>query len=227
MPKYDWPEISKRTLLGKRISRLDGPEKASGRAKYASDLKRPGQLYAKFLRSPYAHAKVVSIDTSAAEKMPGVKAVKICQGKGPGGEIQWALDEVVGVVAVDEQTAEDALKKIVVKYEKLPHLVNERDISKAGDRAKPGHGAQAARLGAGLLQEASHGFRGHIRGAEPLASENMAFLDSRALDNPGVARVDHARKFCIGEQIRRQIAVNSSDRGSGRKGQRLESGLIE
>ena len=43
----------------------------------------------------------------------------------------------VGVVAVDEQTAEDALKKIVVKYEKLPHLVNERDLSKAGYRAKP------------------------------------------------------------------------------------------
>lgn len=137
MPKYEWPEKSKRTLVGTRVSRLDGPDKVSGKAKYASDVKRPGQLYAKFLRSPYAHAKVVSIDISAAEKMPGVKAVKICQNKGPGSEIQWALDEVVGVVAVDEQTAEDALKKIVVKYEKLPHLVNERDLAKAGDRAKP------------------------------------------------------------------------------------------
>jgi xanthine dehydrogenase YagR molybdenum-binding subunit len=137
MSKYDWPEKSRRTLLGKRIARLDGPDKVSGKAKYASDLKRPGQLYAKFLRCPYAHAKVVSIDVSAAEKLPGVKAVKICENKGPGSEIQWALDEVVGVVAVDEQTAEDALKKIVVKYEKLPHLVNERDLSKAGDRAKP------------------------------------------------------------------------------------------
>ena len=137
MSKYDWPEKSQRTLLGKRIARLDAPEKVSGKAKYASDLKRPGQLYAKFLRCPYAHAKVVSIDVSAAEKLPGVKAVKICENKGPGSEIQWALDEVVGVVAVDEQTAEDALKKIVVKYEKLPHLVNERDLSKAGDRAKP------------------------------------------------------------------------------------------
>jgi xanthine dehydrogenase YagR molybdenum-binding subunit len=137
MPKYEWPEKSKRSLLGTRVSRLDGPDKVSGKAKYASDVKRPGQLYAKFLRSPYAHAKVVSIDISAAEKMPGVKAVKICQNKGPGSEIQWALDEIVGVVAVDEQTAEDALKKIVVKYEKLPHLVKERDLSKVGDRAKP------------------------------------------------------------------------------------------
>ncbi len=136
MPKYDWPEKSKRSLIGRRASRLDGPDKVSGRAKYTSDLNRPGQLHAKFLRCPYAHAKVVSIDISAAEKMPGVKAVKICEKKGPGSEILWALDEVVGVVAVDEQSAEDALRKIVVKYEKLPHLVNERDLSKAGDRAK-------------------------------------------------------------------------------------------
>ena len=47
MPKYEWPEKSKRTLLGTRVSRLDGPEKVSGKAKYASDIKRPGQLYAK------------------------------------------------------------------------------------------------------------------------------------------------------------------------------------
>jgi xanthine dehydrogenase YagR molybdenum-binding subunit len=137
MPKYEWPEKSKRAILGQRVAKLDSPDKASGRAKYASDLKRPGQLYAKFLRCPYAHAKVVSIDISAAEKMPGVKAVKICEKKGPGSEILWALDEVVGVVAVDEHAAEDALRKIVVRYEKLPHLVNERDLSKAGDRAKP------------------------------------------------------------------------------------------
>ena len=137
MPKYEWPEKSKRAILGRRVSRSDGPDKVSGRAMYSSDIKRPGQLYARFLRCPYAHAKVVSIDISAAERMPGVKAVKICEKKGPGSEILWALDEVVGVVAVDEQTAEDALRKIVVKYEKLPHLVNERDLSRAGDSAKP------------------------------------------------------------------------------------------
>ncbi len=137
MLKYDWPEKTKRKLIGQRISRLDGPDKVQGKAKYTSDLKRPGQLYAKFLRCPYAHAKVVSIDVSAAEKMPGVVAVKIVDQKGPGSEIQWALDEVVGVVAVDEQSASDALRKIVVKYEKLPHFVKEENLSKAGDRAKP------------------------------------------------------------------------------------------
>ncbi len=80
-------------------------------------------------------------------------------------------------------------------------------------------------LRAGLLQEPAHGFGPHVRGAEPLALEDMALLDAGALDDPGVARVDHARQLRIGEQIRRQIAVNGGDRGAGRWGQRLESGL--
>src|SRR6516162_10001175 len=121
MPEYTWPEAGKRKFIGKRISRVDGPLKSSGRAKYTYDLVRPGMLYGKVVRSPYAHARVVSIDTSTAEKMPGVKAVHIIQG--PGKEVFWAGDDVVAVAAVDERTAEDAVRAIKVEYEKLPHLV--------------------------------------------------------------------------------------------------------
>lgn len=128
MAEYKWPEEGKRSLIGKRIKRLDGPDKVSGKAKYTFDINRPGMLFGKMLRSPYAHAKIVSIDTSAAEKMPGVKAVKIIQG--PGAEIQWAGDEIVIVAAVDEPTAEDAVRAIKVQYEKLPHFVDERDLDK-------------------------------------------------------------------------------------------------
>jgi xanthine dehydrogenase YagR molybdenum-binding subunit len=135
MPDYNWPEPSKRTLLGKRISRLDGPDKVSGKAKYTYDIKRPGMLYGKIVRSPYAHAKIVSIDTAAAEKMPGVAAVKVIQG--PGTEIQWEGDEIVAVAASEECLAEDAARAVKVVYEKLPHLVREEDLSKAGDRLKP------------------------------------------------------------------------------------------
>jgi xanthine dehydrogenase YagR molybdenum-binding subunit len=134
MPEYKWPEKSQRNLLGKRVSRLDGPDKVSGKAKYSSDLKLQGMHYARFLRCPYAHAKLISIDTSAAEKSPGVSAVMAL--KQPGAEIQWALDEVAVVAAVNEHAAEDALNKIVVKYEKLPHLVNEDDLGKAGQQAR-------------------------------------------------------------------------------------------
>jgi xanthine dehydrogenase YagR molybdenum-binding subunit len=135
MPEFNWPEPGTTALIGKRISRLDGPAKVTGAAKYTYDIKRPGMLYAKVLRSPYAHARVVSIDTSEAEKLPGVEAVSIVQG--PNTEIHWEADDIVAVAAVDEPTAEDAIRRIKVEYEPLPHLVREEDLSKAGDRAKP------------------------------------------------------------------------------------------
>ena len=94
--QYAWPAAEQRSYIGKRLSRVDGPVKVSGKAKYTYDVHRPGMLFGKVLRSPYAHAKVVSVDTAAAEKMPGVKAVHVIQG--PDSEIQWAGDDVVGEV---------------------------------------------------------------------------------------------------------------------------------
>lgn len=133
--EYTWPDRDHRRLIGKRISRVDGPAKVSGKATYTYDVHRPGMLYGKILRSPYAHARIKSIDTSAAEKMPGVKAVHVIQG--PGTEIFWAGDEIVAVAAVDEPTAEDAIRSIRVEYEILPHLVIDTDPQRAGDLAKP------------------------------------------------------------------------------------------
>src|SRR5215467_3691679 len=125
MPDYQWPDPEHRTLLGQRVSRVDSPDKVSGRARYTYDVKRPGMLFGKMVRSPYAHAKVVSIDISAAEKMPGVKAIEIVQKQGS--TVHWAGDEVVAVAAVDEATAEDAARAIKVQYQKLPHLVSDAE----------------------------------------------------------------------------------------------------
>jgi xanthine dehydrogenase YagR molybdenum-binding subunit len=128
MPEYEWPGVEHRTLIGKRTTRVDSPVKVSGQAKYTYDVHRPGMLFGKVLRCPYAHAKVVSIDTSAAEKIPGVKAVHIVQG--PGSNIHWAGDEIVAVAAVDEPTAEDAIRAIKVKFQQLPHLVSDAEPPK-------------------------------------------------------------------------------------------------
>ena len=125
MPDYAWPDAEHRILIGKRTLRVDAPLKVSGQAKYTYDVHRPGMLYGKVLRCPYAHAKVVSIDTSTAEKIPGVKAVHIVQG--PGSNIHWAGDEIVVVAAVDESTAEDALRAIKVKFQQLPYLVSDAE----------------------------------------------------------------------------------------------------
>src|SRR6266542_1530680 len=75
MAKVDWPAADKRALIGKRISRADGPVKATGAAKYSYDVNRPGLLYAKLVWSPYARAEVVSVDTGPAAALPGVKGV--------------------------------------------------------------------------------------------------------------------------------------------------------
>ncbi|HKD83693.1 MAG TPA: xanthine dehydrogenase family protein molybdopterin-binding subunit [Terriglobales bacterium] len=128
MTEYSWPDPATRPLLGKKISRVDGPVKSSGRAKYTYDYNPSGLLAGKILRCPFAHARITSIDTSAAEKMAGVKAVEIIQKTGT--EIFWAGDEVVGVAAVDESTAEDAIRAIKVQYEVLPHFVSDAEPPK-------------------------------------------------------------------------------------------------
>jgi len=134
MPDYHWPEMSKRKVMGKRFTRLDGIEKSSGQAKYSSDLNKPGMLHAVLLGCPHAHAKVKSVDTSAAEKSAGVVAVRVMAP--PGTEILWAGWEVVSLAAETESQARDALAKVKVEYEVLPHLVHDRDLKRAGTRAK-------------------------------------------------------------------------------------------
>ena len=133
-PDYNWPPMEKRRVIGKPYKRLDGPQKASGRAKYCSDLKPRDMLFGVYLTSPHAHARVTSIDTSAAEKTPGVKAVHVVSPAGT--EVQWAGTEIAAVAATTEEIGRDAVRKIKVEYEVLPHLVNEGDLAKAGARGK-------------------------------------------------------------------------------------------
>src|SRR5260370_3240820 len=124
---YSWPK--ERRLIGTKIQRIDGPDKATGHAKYSCDINRPGMLHAKILRSPYAHCKVTSIDTAAAEAMPGVKAVHIIAK--PGTELYYVGDEIVALAADTEERLADALRAVKIEYEVLDHLVQEEDALKA------------------------------------------------------------------------------------------------
>lgn len=134
-PKYSWPPPEKRRVMGKPYKRLDGPVKAAGRAKYSSDVHPPGMLYAALLASPHGHARVTAVDTSLAEKATGVQAVHVISPAGT--EINWAGAEIAAVAATSLDLARDAVRKIKVQYEVLPHMVREEDLSKAGARAKP------------------------------------------------------------------------------------------
>ena len=121
-------------VIGKPVERVDGPEMLSGQALYGPDMKLPGMLWGKILRSPIPHGRILRIDVEKAKKHPGVKAV-ICAQDVPArrygyaieDEYIFAIDKVVyvgqpvaAVAAVDEETAEEALSVIDVDYEELP-----------------------------------------------------------------------------------------------------------
>jgi xanthine dehydrogenase YagR molybdenum-binding subunit len=125
-----WPK--ERRLIGTDVPRVDGPDKATGHAKYSYDINRPGMLHALMLRCPHAHAKLTKIDTSAAEKMPGFKAIHLVAQ--PGKEFFYAGDEIAGLAADTEEHAHDALRAIKVEYEVLEHVVREEDALENTER---------------------------------------------------------------------------------------------
>ena len=116
-----WPESPR--LIGTSITRVDGLAKASGRAKYPSDVRPEGLLFGAILYSPHAHAKVTSIDLERAKAMPGVAAVVALTEAGK--VLRYHGDDVAAVAAETEEQARDAARAIEVEYEVLPHAVTE------------------------------------------------------------------------------------------------------
>jgi xanthine dehydrogenase YagR molybdenum-binding subunit len=133
MPKIDWPPENRRALLGKRFSRVDGPVKVTGAAKYSYDIQRPGMLHAKLLGSAHARAELVSLDLGAAEKMPGVKAVWKDESL-IGKELRYAGQVLAAVAAVTEEIATEALGRIKVEYKPLPPQVIDSDPALAKEK---------------------------------------------------------------------------------------------
>jgi xanthine dehydrogenase YagR molybdenum-binding subunit len=108
------------TWIGRPLPRIDGTLVVTGRARYIHDLEFEGLLQAKILRSPHACAEIVSLDTSRAEQLPGVKAVlKLNEGR-----VSYEGEQIAAVAAVDEPTAEAALGLIAVEYRVLPHVIS-------------------------------------------------------------------------------------------------------
>ena len=134
-------------VIGTRPARPDGVDKVTGRALYGADVSAPGMLVGRILRSPHAHARIVSIDTSAAEAMQGVKAVVTsndfvaveddftrdvqvnCMADG---KALYDGHAVAAVAATSADVAKAALKAIKVVYEVLPHVTDVDAAMKAG-----------------------------------------------------------------------------------------------
>ena len=169
--------------VGQRASRPDGRLHGLGQTQYIDDITFPHMLHAKILRSEYPHAKILSIDTSEAEKMPGVLATltgdEIPENSfGPTFQDQPVLaypivrhrgDGVVAVAAVTEQQATDALEKIKVEYEPLPHVFDPMEALE--DDSPKVHGetniytSKTIKKGdvEKALKESEHGFHRQFR----------------------------------------------------------------
>lgn len=136
------------SVIGKSVPKMDGRVKVTGQAKYTGDLKFPNMLAGKILTSPHAHARIISIDTSEAEKLPGVKAVithrdvpSLKYGISPArwdenifciDKVRFVGDKVAAVAALDEETVYRALKLIKVEYEVLPAVFDPVEAIKEG-----------------------------------------------------------------------------------------------
>ncbi len=125
-----WDPSTKFSVVGSRVPRLDGPAKTTGAARYAIDVRLPGLLYGRILRSPLAAATVKSIDLSAAKALPGVRAALALAE--PGEKIRFAGQEVAAVAADTPERAEDALAAIRVAYDPLPFVVTIEDAGRPG-----------------------------------------------------------------------------------------------
>ena len=115
MATHQWPAAGERSVIGKRISRLDGPEKCTGEAKYAHDMRPEGMLYAKVVGSHYPKATINGIDTSAAEALKGVEAVWVNEDI-IGDEVRYGGQILAAVAATTEEIAEEALTLVTVDY---------------------------------------------------------------------------------------------------------------
>ncbi len=133
------------SFIGPEAPRPDAPDKAAGKALYIHDLARPRMLYGKIKFSDYAHARIKHIDTSKAERVPGVHAV-ITGYNTPEirigfirdnfvlkrDKVRQFRDEVAAVAAIDPDIAEEAIGLIEVEYEELPAVFSPEDALKEG-----------------------------------------------------------------------------------------------
>jgi xanthine dehydrogenase molybdenum-binding subunit len=129
------------TVVGAVVPRLGLADKVRGQAVYTADLKRPGMLYGRVLRSPHAHARIMHLDTAEAMRLPGVHAVltyhdvpqvRLDADLLPLDEVvRFVGDEVAVVAAESEALAEDALRLIQVQYDVLPAVFDAEEALRA------------------------------------------------------------------------------------------------
>lgn len=144
MAEYRWPARGTTSLLGTEVDRVDGLAKATGTAEYAYDIGGERMLIARIAGCPHAHAKIRSIDTSRAKKVPGVVSIHLL--KEPGNEIRWQGDPVAIVAAETEGAAGEGLAAIDIDYEVLDFFVKEEFLAAAEAAGRTGGAGSSVQL---------------------------------------------------------------------------------
>ena len=187
--------VIEHTFVGRRLPMVDGKEKASGVGENIADMSLPGMLHGRMLRSPHPHARILNIDTAAAEKVPGVKAIltgrnspqprfgistldetPFCTDKA-----RYVGDEVAGVVAETEEALEEALSRISVEYEPLTPVTDPLDALEEGaplvHEDKPGNVAYGFEIERGEVDDAFRRADQVFEGAYRTHLTHQAYLE--------------------------------------------------
>ena len=171
------PPNAQLAVIGKSIPRINGRAKVTGAATFTVDVKLPGMLYARLLRSPHPHARIVSIDTGAAKQHPGVRAVHIINqvvgraveaASAPAGasgrRLLYVGDPIAAVAAITPEAAQTAVDLIKVEYEPLTFVVDLEDARKSGAPRVFEGPVQGESFAGGALTGGPLAQQGNVRG---------------------------------------------------------------
>lgn len=172
---YNWPASDEAKIIGKSPDRLDGIAKTTGAAKYTHDINLENQLIVRALGCPHAHCRVKSVDTSAAEKVPGVVCVHLLNapkanddGEVQAPEIQTQGALIAAVAAETEAAAAEGVAKLKVEYELLDVFVEDDNLAAAEQAGR------TKRAGGGVELDEAHG--------EPGDDEDEEEFENRVIE---------------------------------------------
>jgi CO/xanthine dehydrogenase Mo-binding subunit len=216
------------TIIGAPVSRIEGPEKVTGRTHYTADIDLPGMLWGKILRSPHPHARIRRIDAAAAWRVPGVKAVVTGQDV-PGhlmgkvlrdmpvlcwDRVRYIGDRVAAVAAETPEAAEQALSLIDVDYELLPAVFDPieamRPEATAATAVRPGRAEHPTAAAQTALTPSASGaasswclrlLHSTARSCPTAQQTTRATLTARSRPTPALSRPRPARASRPGRTV--------------------------
>ena len=215
------------SAVGTRLPRIDAIEKVTGDERFTADVDVRGLLVGKILRSPHPHARLLNMDTSRAERMPGVRAILVPRDLPEGqrrifagGKVRYAGEPVAAVAAVDADVAEDALAAVDVEYEPLPWVIDPLEATRPGAPLIHEERDTSVELedGTRFVNICSHGISSTGDVEEGFAQAEYMFEDTYSVQrihhayletHTSIAAVDPAGRIIVWTAVQGQFDIRS------------------